>query len=108
MKPRVDHIRVFGSLAWVHLAKNKRRKLRAKSIEEIVNGRMNTQQYKVWLREPKTAEMSRHLRIAENSFPGKIWFRTHEGSKDSEDEDESQADTYVEADENDSSQPFEY
>ena len=31
MKLRVDHIHVFGSLACVHLAKNKRRKLDAKS-----------------------------------------------------------------------------
>lgn len=37
-KPRVDHIRVFGSTAWIHVPKQKRRKLDEKSSQGIVVG----------------------------------------------------------------------
>ena len=73
-KPRVDHIRVFGSRAWVHVPKNKRTKLDSKSKEGIIVACMENSQYKVWLRDTKAPVMARHLRIIENDFPEKSWF----------------------------------
>ena len=55
MKPRVDHLLVFGSLAWALIPKNIRKKLYAKSEECVVIGCLENSIYKVWVRERKYA-----------------------------------------------------
>lgn len=46
-KPRVDHLRVFGSHAWVLVPKNKRTKLDSKSEEGLIVGCSDDSLYEV-------------------------------------------------------------
>ena len=62
-KPRIDHLRVFGSHAWVMIPKEKRQKLDVKSGEGVVIGCLENSLYKVWLRERQIALFSRDVRV---------------------------------------------
>ena len=73
-KPRVDHIRVFGSLEWAHIAKEKRRKLDPKGNEENVIGCFENGLFKVWIRAKRSSAIYRHMRIFENRFPEANWY----------------------------------
>jgi len=37
-EPGIDHLRIFGSTAWVHIPKEKRQKLDPKSVQGILVG----------------------------------------------------------------------
>ena len=73
-KPRIDNLRAFGALSWVHIPKQKRKKLDSKSEEGIVIACYETSQYKIWLRSTRTAITCRDVRIDETTFPGRNWF----------------------------------
>ena len=77
-KPRVDHLRIFGSHAWVHIPTQRRRKLEDKSEEGLIIGCRENSQYKIWLRHRKEAVFSRDVKIDENRFPGFEWFNDEE------------------------------
>ena len=68
-KTRVDHLRVFGSLAWAFVPKEQKRKLDSKSEEGAVIGCFENSLYRIWIPERKCAILSRHLTILENKFP---------------------------------------
>ena len=74
MRPRVDHLRVFGSLAWAFIPKDLRKKLDAKSEECVVIACHENSIYKVWVRERKRAIVARHVTILENTFPSPGWY----------------------------------
>ena len=88
-KPRVDHLRVFGSLAWAFVPKEQRRKLDAKSEEGVVIGCFENSLYKIWVPERKCAILSRHLTILENKFPASGWHRVPGPSSALEDQTKS-------------------
>ena len=60
----------FGSLAWHHVPKERRRKLDAKSEGGIVVGSLENRQYKTWIPSRNIAVISRDVRIVEDKFPG--------------------------------------
>ena len=73
-KPRVDHIRVFGSKTWVHVPKEKRKKLDTKAREGVILACYDNSQYKVWMKYSGKPVMARHVRVLENVFPSNDWF----------------------------------
>ena len=75
-KPRIDHLRVFGSPAWVMIPKEKRKKLDVKSEEGVVIRCLENSFYKVWLRERQIALFLRDVRIDKTSFPARVWYAT--------------------------------
>lgn len=97
-KPRLEYIRVFGCSATVHIPKEKRKKLDAKSEEGILIGCLDRMRYKVWLPSTRDAVIARHVRIREDRFPGGWIFgnvlepyNTDLCGSDSEEEDEAAA-----------------
>lgn len=95
-KPRVDHIRVFGSKAWVHVPKEKRKKLDIRAKEGIIVGCYDNSQYKVWMKQSGSMQLARHLRVLENDFPGKHWFNFD--GMETEELDESRSDVEIGSD----------
>ena len=73
-KSRVDHIRVFGSRAWLHIPKSSCTKVDSKSKEGFIVACMENIQYKFWLKYTKAPVIARYLRIIENDFPEKSWY----------------------------------
>lgn len=73
-KPRLDHIRVFGCLAWVHIPAEKRKKLDDKAEKGLLLSCKASGLYKVWIIERRTALMVRHVRFIEETYPGKEEF----------------------------------
>ena len=79
-KPRIDHFRVFGAHCWVHVPKEKRKKLDYKSEEGLLIECLENSVYKVWIRDRKEAVYCRDVRIDETSFPVREWFSTEDVS----------------------------
>lgn len=67
-KPRVDHLRVFGCLAWVHVPKEKIKKLDFKSEKGLLLGCKDSGLYKVWLLESKSTVLVRNVKFSEDIF----------------------------------------
>ena len=68
--PTIGHFRVFGSTAWVHVPKERRRKLDAKSIKGILVGyeeEAGTKVYRVYDPEAKRVLVSRDVIIDEST-----------------------------------------
>ena len=65
----VSYLRVFGSLAWHQIPKERRRKLDAKSGSAIIVGCLENRQYKIWIPSKSIAFISRDVRIVEDKFP---------------------------------------
>lgn len=68
-KPRVDHIRVFVSLIWTHIPKEKRKKLDDESLQGVLVCCFENSLYKVWVRDTRQPILSRHVEIVEDKFP---------------------------------------
>lgn len=67
-KPSVDHLRIFGSDVYVHVAKQKRRKLDRKAKKGIFVGYCdNVKGYRVWIPDEKVIEISRYIVFRENA-----------------------------------------
>ena len=79
-RPGMDHFRVFGAHCWVHIPKEKRKKLNHKSEEGLLIGCLENSVYKVWIRDRKEAVYCRDVRIDETSFPRRKWFSTEDVS----------------------------
>ena len=77
-KPRIDYFRVFRAHCWVHIPKEKRKKLDYKIEEGLQIGCLENSVYKVWIRDGKEAVYCRDVRIDETSFPGREWFSTED------------------------------
>ena len=77
-KPRVDHLRVFGSLTWTHVPKDRRKKLDSKSEEGVLISCFDNKLYKVWIRTRQAAVISRHVKIFEDQFPPARWYESSE------------------------------
>lgn len=61
-KPQVKHLRVFGSVAYVHIPKEKRHKLEEKSLKCIFVGYNDVSKaYKLWDPEAKKVVISRDV-----------------------------------------------
>lgn len=73
-RTRVDHIRVFGSHAWVHVPKEKRHELDSKAEEGVLFGCLGNNCYNVWLRDRCVAIFSKDVKVDESSFPGRDWY----------------------------------
>lgn len=67
-KPRLDHIKVFGSEGYVHVPDQKRKKLDKKSRKLILVGYDNNN-YRMFDVETKKITISRNVRFNENSLP---------------------------------------
>ena len=72
-KPRVDHLRFLGCLAWAHVSDNIRNKLSGKAEKSILIRCVKRTHYKVWLIIRKIAIIIRHIRIYEDPFPARMW-----------------------------------
>ena len=78
--PRLDHLRVFGSLAWTHVPKKNRIKLDDRSLRGVVVACYDNSLYKLWIPSKKRAVLSRHVQILENKFPPIDWYSMEEDS----------------------------
>ena len=79
--PRIDHLRVFGSVAWVHVPKEKRGKLDAKSIKCIFIGYeedAGSNVYRVWDPARNKLRLSRDVLIDESVRAGENSSRAKE------------------------------
>jgi len=66
-KPNVSHLRIFGSICYVHIPDQKRRKLDAKAKCGILIGYSNqTKGYRVFLLEDEKVEVSRDVVFQED------------------------------------------
>lgn len=80
-KTRVDHLRVLGSKAWVHIPKQKRDKLSNKAIFGALIGCFDSGTYKVWLAKQHHAVDVKHVQIAEGCFHPNSWYsQIHDNS----------------------------
>jgi len=70
--PAIGHLRIFGSTVWVHVPKERRRKLDAKSVECILIGYeedSGSKVYRLWDAARKTILLSRDVIIDECHRP---------------------------------------
>jgi uncharacterized protein YktB (UPF0637 family) len=67
-KPNLRHLRVFGSIAYVHISKEKRRRLDAKAEKSILVGYSDEQKgYKCYNPQTKQACVSRDVVFDESA-----------------------------------------
>ena len=67
-KPNLQHLRVFGSIAYVHIPKKKRKKLEAKAKKCILVGYSDEQKgYKCYNHRTKQERMSRDIVFDESA-----------------------------------------
>jgi len=69
--PKIGHLRIFGSVAWVHVPKEKRKKLDAKSVRCIMVGYeedAGTKVYRLWDPAQKVIILSRDVIIDESTI----------------------------------------
>jgi len=72
-EPSIGHLRVFGSTAWLHIPKEKRRKLAAKSLKGILVGyeeEAGSKVYRVYDTQSKRVLLSRDVIIDEAGDTG--------------------------------------
>ena len=69
----MDHLGVFGCLAWTHVPDQFRSKLSGKFEKGILIGCLKRNQYKMWLIIRKIAIITRHARIYEDQLPARMW-----------------------------------
>lgn len=68
-KPKVDHLRLFGSRAYIHVPKQNRRKLDAKSVECVFVGYdENVKGYRMWNADDRRIEISRDVRFIDDDY----------------------------------------
>ena len=72
-KPNVKHRRIFGTEAWIRVAKGLRMKLEPKAKRRIVLRSLSYGKYRVWDTEARRTYDSRHVFINENIFPACEW-----------------------------------
>ncbi len=66
-KPNISHLRVFGSIAYIHIPKVERRKLDSKSIRCIFVGYSQTQKaYRFWCPTTRVVKISRDVTFDEH------------------------------------------
>lgn len=78
-KPDVSYLRVFGSLGWYHVPRERRKKLDAKSELGIMIACQENRQYKLWIPSRNVAVLSRDVTIVEHNFPGAQLERSEQG-----------------------------
>lgn len=71
-KPRVDHLRVFGSQCWTFVLRKLRKKLEPVSVERVLIACYEYSTYKEWFKDGTAP--TRHVRIQENSFKERSWY----------------------------------
>ena len=67
--PRLDRIRLFGSLSFAHVPQEKRKKLDDTNRRGIVVACNGNSQHKIWCPSKREPFLSRHVKILENEFP---------------------------------------
>jgi hypothetical protein len=67
-KPTVEHLRVFGSTAWVHVGKDKRKKLQSHTIKCFLNYPTSYKGWKFWDPVGKKCIISRDVIFDERSL----------------------------------------
>ena len=70
--PNISHLRVFGCLAWVHILKKRRHKLKHKSREMIFVGyKCGSKGYQFWDTAHQCFKISHDVKFEESHFPAK-------------------------------------
>ncbi|OWY90688.1 polyprotein, partial [Phytophthora megakarya] len=71
VKPRLDHLRVFGSIGYAHVDKSKRTKLEPKSFKCMFLGYAeNSKGYRVYDLESDKVKVSRSVKLDERKVKG--------------------------------------
>ena len=66
-KPSVDHLKIFGSPTYIHIPKDKRKKLDTTSIKGIFVGySLSSKAYRIYIMEGRHIEVSRDVILDEN------------------------------------------
>ena len=66
-KLSVDHLWIFGSLAYIHVPKDKRKKLDCTSIKGIFVGySLSSKAYRIYIKEGRHIEVSKDVIFDEN------------------------------------------
>ena len=92
-KPTLDHVRTFGSIAYMHVPQEKRTKLEKKSKKMILVGYDgNSTNYRLFDIETKKIKISRNVLFNENEIPqsrrNTIEINIRESDLDTEDQQE--------------------
>ena len=83
-KPCVDHLRIFGCPTYIHIPKDKWKKLDSTSIKGIFVGyNYSSKAYRIYIKEGRQIEVSRDVIFDENH----AYKRTKDIPIDSNDED---------------------
>ena len=87
-KPNQRHLKIVGSSAWVHIAKEKRRKLDERSWQEIFVGYEGKNQYRIY--NPRTGKVhgARDVKINEYN----LYYKSATNYWELEDQDSSSND----------------
>ena len=89
----MDHLRVYGSKAFVHVRDDERRKWDPKARETILVGYEGTHAYRLWDKNSRKLTISRDVKIVEPKVTVDIeWYE-----KDSTANDDSDSDAFEEA-----------
>ena len=78
--PRVNHIGVFGSVKWIYVPKEKRKKLDSKSELGVLVPCFENSIYKIWLPKRCPAVLTRHARVLENTALSRTELPIDEGT----------------------------
>lgn len=65
---KVDHLRIFGCVAYVHIPKDKRKKLEPTAWKGIIVGYMGNSLYRIWNPITKKVEMAGSVRFDESQI----------------------------------------
>lgn len=67
-KPSLQHVRIFGSVGYVHIAKEKRKKLDKKSVKMLLVG-YEQENYRMYDKTTRKITISRDVKFDENCIP---------------------------------------
>ena len=67
-KPDVSYLRVFGSLGWYHITRERRKTLDAKSEIGIVITCLENRQWKLWISSRNIVVLSKDVNIVEDKY----------------------------------------
>ena len=70
-KPTVRHFRPFGCLVYIHVPKEKRRKLDDKAQSGVLMRCLPHRNYKIYIPDNNKVHISPHVRFVERNFPAK-------------------------------------
>lgn len=64
-KPRINHLKIIGSTCYIHIPKEKRRKMDKKALKGFLVGYDGDERYRIWISEEHKIMLSRDIQFQE-------------------------------------------